>query len=311
MTPIELLMNEITESLKSIGLSAYNSDILEYTVFEYKKVLANLKHVLLDEHKLQVKMTTEENTAALVHSHKPDFHLSDKAYYKIMAAMDAEFRSNSLGGNLRETKIYFIPYSTLTSAFRNSSIVKAISHLNEKTLPDNPLQLMKQLEEYKALDPKITAAANYLIQELHSLMPVDENILYTVSALPSVGTSHQQNELASPIVEKLEQYITRRSTDSRPYQHYFLCIGLGKSLQQKRGAVQVLIAAITRPSETTQINKEGLETLRNGQLGNLIRNFVKSGDAQKLLGCGALTTVRDFVNALNLRIEQSNPQNTI
>ncbi|CAM2952701.1 hypothetical protein [Legionella worsleiensis] len=105
----------------------------------------------------------------------------------------------------------------------------------------------------------------------------------------------------------LDKYTTVREQHDE-YKHSFFCIGLGHSKTQKIDAVNALKSAIKDPTNASSITVEQLAALRNGELGKMIRSFVKKGGANSILTNeeNSITTVREFVQALNNRIEQNN-----
>ncbi|WED42366.1 hypothetical protein [Legionella cardiaca] len=76
-----------------------------------------------------------------------------------------------------------------------------------------------------------------------------------------------------------------------------------KSFQQKSDAVEALKRALT--GEKVDLDKH-LSTLRNGKLGQDLRAFIKSGQADELVGNKKVRTVREFVGALEAKMLASN-----
>lgn len=111
-----------------------------------------------------------------------------------------------------------------------------------------------------------------------------------------------KEQAKAKLTEIIEDYIKVRVSKNKTYfwGGVFSFLSNSKSVQKKKNAVTALKDAL---NGTHRINDDELATLRNGELGKKIREFVKTGEANKL-DLGKLNTVRDLVSALNANYDQ-------
>jgi hypothetical protein len=119
--------------------------------------------------------------------------------------------------------------------------------------------------------------------------------------------------------EKLEQivlkYLAMRKEEreypegpTKQYLRYSPFHLFQKSFKQKSEAIVSLLDTL---KEKPGIDlKKHLSTLQDGRLGKQLREFIKSGQANQIVG-QPVSTVKDFVNALHQRSNQNKPSSQI
>lgn len=101
--------------------------------------------------------------------------------------------------------------------------------------------------------------------------------------------------------------MTDSSGTTKEYFHGSFFSNFQKSYTQKREAVSALKNALK--GEDVDLS-EHLSTLRNGTLGKELREFIKSGMGNTIVG-KKVNTVRDFVQALQDKISNKPQENLV
>jgi hypothetical protein len=151
---------------------------------------------------------------------------------------------------------------------------------------------------------------------------VDRTHARYVGLLKSIMTAHQQNTTllrgqyynqnveagrnATELLDnRLKTYWTARDKVATQYYRWDL-FEKGFSRDQKNEAVRALQSVLK--GESVDLTPH-LATLRNGKLGKQLRNFVKEGFADEIVG-RKCTTIRDFVAALESNRQLFSPNDS-
>jgi hypothetical protein len=119
-----------------------------------------------------------------------------------------------------------------------------------------------------------------------------------------------KNIAVENLYQQLRSYHHTRSSLEDEFRHTFFCIGLGHSRTKKLEAVDALCDAIKNPSTAKPITDKQLAALRNKDLGDIVRSFVKEGGANIILGSSKpITTVRAFIKSINENLPHANEAN--
>ncbi len=110
----------------------------------------------------------------------------------------------------------------------------------------------------------------------------------------------QRNYLSSILTQYLDERSKKVDEKGRTkaYLHTFIPEFFQKSYQEKEAAVSTLTSALNGESVDLAAH---LSTLRNGNLGNQLRKFIKDGHADVLVD-SKVRTVREFVAALDAKV---------
>ncbi|MBA2710410.1 MAG: ankyrin repeat domain-containing protein [Tatlockia sp.] len=136
--------------------------------------------------------------------------------------------------------------------------------------------------------------------------PVSVNNLRFFNKIPNLNRQIQSNEL----INIISSYLDNRSKKVdetgkiKIYLHTFIPQFFQKSFMEKENAVSALTKALNGDKVDLASH---LSTLRNGDLGNQLRKFIKDGHANSIVGF-KVKTVREFVAALETQV---NPKNSL
>lgn len=210
---------------------------------------------------------------------------------------------------------------------------QAIERLQEKVVQYN---LLQQFRELALIAPNATKIAQTeqnrpllweklvehqcILPEEHVETYVDEDseesdsgvrlinpdqglILQPVNPAPASSASqpsgHKREIDPKARLERLlTDYKTDRQSNDHKHKRHFFWMGFGFSMKEKVEAVDALLKILNNARDKAPVTPNQLAALRNGELGNHIREFVKEGHANKLLPGQSIRTVRDLVKAL-------------
>jgi hypothetical protein len=241
------------------------------------------------------------------------------------AHVDSIARGYALAGNLEQVEVYRRDHKALVDAIANGHAV-AGNHEQVKVYRSSyeadvhtiaygyALARNLELVEYYRLQHSIkpdwiayshAAAGNHKQVEVY-LKQHGANVKAVADGYELAGNYGKQIKYSITITSLLDSYIRERTaklnhsgnTKEYFYGRFFSCFQ--KSFIQKGKAVHALEQAL----EGREVNlSEHLSTLRNGKLGQELREFIKSGMANQLVNKN-VNTVSDFVQALQEKISK-------
>jgi hypothetical protein len=110
----------------------------------------------------------------------------------------------------------------------------------------------------------------------------------------------KEYDMSALLKSYIEQRTEKRdkSEKTKEYLHPHLPGFFQKSFTKKKEAVEKLMSALDGNAEDGADLTKHLATLRNGTLGKELRAFIKAGKADELVGDKKVTSVTEFVKAL-------------
>lgn len=177
--------------------------------------------------------------------------------------------------------------------------IQAVQDSSEQLKEKEPSQHVPLYTLLNRSDPEDGRSADILPQDFYDNALDSFKIAKPKSdaGLSEPSGLEEKEQVKRELIKGLEAYRNERSNNTNEYKSRFMGLDLGKSREEKLGAVDALIKAIEGKGIITE---KQLEVLRDGALGTTIRDFVKQGGIDGLYNSDKpITTVSDFVAVLN------------
>ncbi|MBA2710411.1 MAG: GTP-binding protein [Tatlockia sp.] len=218
-----------------------------------------------------------------------------------------------------DLRLYIEKYRVFTADSNDQSIpmilVGTKADLSREISDEQFDQLIEKFNFKKGI--KISSKENKNISELKIILsdtltdnkvktPFSDHNLGFFNNKPNHNLPAQSNDLINIISSYLKNRSEKVDENGKIkiYLHSYIPQFFQKSFMEKRNAVNTLTKALNGDKVDLASH---LSTLRNGDLGNQLRKFIKDGHANSIVGF-KVKTVREFVAALDAQV---NPKNSL
>ena len=260
-----------------------------YYIYNHTETISATMHFAIKNDKTRIEWL---RTAA-----QSNCNLRDPNYRNPHTIEEELARGYAIAGN----------YDEVEACLRNGAKINYICRLLVKLNDPKGIQIC---QAHKA-DPDLMARCH--ARAGHHL-EVEQYYIKNGEPLSIAHSYHYAKDYKNELIYLLRDYIDTRKNVKDPsgqqtkqYCRPFFVPGQ-KSFSQKENAVEALQQAL---KENQYVDlKQHLSTLRNGKLGETLRDFIKDGKANELVGKKVHTVtefVKEFQKQLDKRPQSENP----